>query len=82
MLVLSVASWVIISMLWIIILTSSSFISVGKTSSEHHCFIFSNIYQNNDKMGSGFPPTSGLIPPTSGSSDGPNGDPHVTYTTL
>ena len=47
------------------------------TSSEHYCFIFSNNYQNNDKIGSGFLPTSGKIPPTSGSSDWPNGDRHI-----
>ena len=34
-----------------------------KTSSEYCCFIFSNIYQNDDKIGSGFPPTSGQIYP-------------------
>ena len=42
-----------------------------KTSSENDCFIFSNIYQNNDNIGSGFPPISGKMPQTSGSSDWP-----------
>ena len=50
-----------------------------RTSSEHYCFIFSNSYQNNDNIGSGFPPTSCHIPPTSGSSDWPKWDPHMTY---
>ena len=31
-------------------------------------------------MGSGFPPTSGQIPPTSGASDWSNRDPHIGYT--
>ena len=35
----------------------------------HHCFIFSNIDQNINNMGSGFPLTSAQIPPTSGCSD-------------
>ena len=39
---------------------------IQETSSEHNCFIFSNIYQNNDQIGSGFPPTSGHMHPTSG----------------
>ena len=55
-LIFSVASWVIISRLWIMILISSSFILMKKTSPEHYCFIFSNIYQNIDNFGSGFPP--------------------------
>ena len=48
-----------------------------KTSSEHYCFIFSNIYQNNYNIGSVFPPTSGQILPTSGFSDWPKWDPHM-----
>ena len=71
------ASWVIISRLWVIIVISKKFILINKTSSEHYCFIFSNIYQNNDQIGSGFPPNSGHIPPTSGSFDWPNWDPHI-----
>ena len=50
-----------------------------RISSEHYCFIFNNIYQNNDNIESGFPTTSGKIPPTSGSSDWPKWDPHMTY---
>ena len=53
-----------------------------RTPSEHYCFIFSNIYQNTDKVGSGFPPTSGQIAPTSGSSDWPNWDPHMAYSVV
>ena len=59
---------------------NSYIILMKKTSSERHCFIFSNIYQNNDNIGSGFPPTSGQMPPTSGSSDWLNWDPHMVYT--
>ena len=33
-------------------------------------------------MGSGFPPTSGQIPPTSGSSDSSNTDPHMAYSIM
>ena len=33
---------------------------------------FSNVYQNNSKIGSGFPQTSGQIHPTSRFSDWPN----------
>ena len=51
-----------------------------KTCSKHYCFIFSNINQNNDAIVSGFPSTSGQIPPSSGSSDWPNWDPHMVYT--
>ena len=51
-----------------------------KTCSEYYCFIFSNIHQNNDAIVSGFPPTSGQIPPSSGSSNWPNWDPHMVYT--
>ena len=61
------------------ILISSSFLLMKKTSSEHYCFIFSNIHQNDDEIESGFPPTSGQIPPTSGSSDWPKWDPHKAY---
>ena len=49
-------------------------------------FIFSNIYQNNNKIGSCFPPTSGQHPSTSGQipppscySDWLNSDPHMAY---
>ena len=79
MLVLSVASWVVISRLWIIILIPSSFILMKKTSSEQYCFIFPNIYLNGDKFGSGFPPTCGQIPPTSFSSEWTKRDPHSGY---
>ena len=52
-----------------------------KTSSEHYYFIFSNIDQNNNiEIGSGFPPTSGQIPPTSCCSNWPKLDPHMAYT--
>ena len=38
-----------------------------------------NIYQNSDELKSGFPPTSGQIPPTSGDFDWPNWDPYMAY---
>ena len=38
---------------------------------------FPNICQNSNKIGTDFSPTSG---PNSGSSDWPNGDPHMAYT--
>ena len=56
MLISSVAFWVIIPWLLITILISTHFTSMNKT--EHYCHILSYIYQNNNKMGSGFPPTS------------------------
>ena len=63
MLVFSVAS------LWVKILIHFQVILMKKTPFEHYCSIFSDVYQNNDKLLNDFPPTSGLIPPTSGSSD-------------
>ena len=36
-------------------------------------------FENNDIIGSGFPPTSGKTPPTSRSSDWPNRDSHMAY---
>ena len=63
-----VTSWVTISRLNIII-PLSSFISMKKASSGHFCFIFFAYLSNNDKIGRGFPPTSGQIPQTSGSSN-------------
>ena len=44
------------------------FIIIFKISFGFYIFLFSNLYENNNYMGSGFPPTSGQIPPTSGSS--------------
>ena len=38
------------------------------------------MHDNNNELWSGFPPTSGQIPPTSGSSYRPNLDPHMRYT--
>ena len=35
----------------------------------YYCFIFSNVYQNNTQIRSGFPLISGQIPPTSECSD-------------
>ena len=78
MLVFSVVSWVIFSRLWVTIRIPSKFILLKNIQFEH-CFIFLNIYQNNDKMESGSPPTSDQIPPTSGSSDWTNWDPHIAY---
>ena len=46
----------------------------------YYCFIFANFYQNNNQIWSGFPLISGQIPPTSGCSDWPDGDPHKGYT--
>ena len=69
MLIFSMASWVIIqgcnsdSDIYLV------HISINKTSFEHYCLICSYIVQNKNKMGSGCPPSSGQIPPTSGSSD-------------
>ena len=36
---------------------------------EHNCLMSSIAYQNSNKMESGFPQTSGQLPPTSGSFD-------------
>ena len=72
---LTVASWVIFSMLWIIILMPCWFILIKKTSFEHNFFI-SIFVKNNNKIGSGCPPTSGQIHQLSG---WPNWDPHVVY---
>ena len=47
-----------------------------ETSPEYDRFIFFNINQNNNKLGSGITPTSDQIHPTSGSSNWPNWDPH------
>ena len=70
MLVFNVASCIVFSMLWIILLMPYEVV-MKKTSFEHHCFLFfSNTYQRNDKQ-SGLPPTSGQIPPTSGYCDLP-----------
>ena len=57
------------NMLRIIILISTYFILIKKTSFEHCCCMLSNIHQTINIMGSGFPPTSGQIPQTSGPSD-------------
>ena len=72
MLDFSVTPLVIFSRLWIRTPTPNLSILMKKTSSEHYCLIFSNIYENIDKIESGFLPTSGKIPLTSGSSDWPN----------
>ena len=56
------------------ILISSQFTLMKEAQSEHYCFIFSNIYQNNDIMRSGLPPTSSQLPPISSSSYWPNWD--------
>ena len=69
----SLPSWAIILTLGIIILKPSKFILIMKTYFEHYCLILSNnIDQNSNKIGGGFPPTSGQIHPTSGLSDWPN----------
>ena len=65
MLVFSVASCIVSSMLWIIMLMPYEVV-MKKTSFEHHCFL----EERNDKQ-SGLPPTSGQIPPTSGYCDLP-----------
>ena len=46
---------------------------------DHHGFSFSYVHQNNDEIYYGFPPTSSQIPPTSGSSDRLEWDPHRGY---
>ena len=68
-LLLRMASSDITSSLSIITLIPTHLISMNKTSFEQFCPIFSNIYQNDKNIRSGFPPTSDLIPPTSGSID-------------
>ena len=65
------ASWIECSRLWIIILIHCYVILKTTTSSEHYYFIVSNICQNNDNIGSAFPPISGQILATSGSSHRP-----------
>ena len=46
-------------------LLPKKFILVKNISFERDIFIFSYIYQNNNEMASGFPPTSDQIPKTS-----------------
>ena len=75
-----VFSVVIISRLSIIILRPTYFMPMNKACFGHYCDIFSNIYQNNNKRGAGFPSTSGQIPPTFGYSDWLTRDPPVAYT--
>ena len=58
MLIFSVASWVMICR-FMEMLIPTKFILTKETSFEHNCFILYNIYQNINKMESGFPPTSG-----------------------
>ena len=41
--------------------TGTKFILMKETSFEYYCFILSNVFQNIDKMKSGFPPTSSHI---------------------
>ena len=49
------------------------------TSYEQNRLCFCSMYQYNKKLESGFPPTTGQIPPTSGSYDWSNWDPHMAY---
>ena len=79
MLISSVASCVILTGLWIMILITTQFILMKKTSFEHYYCILSNTYQNNNKMECGFPPTSGQISPSSGYCDWLKRDPHNAY---
>ena len=69
MIVFSIGSHVIIQRLLIIVLIPSFFISMNEKSFERYRPISSIIYHNHNRMESGFPPTSGQIPSTSGSSD-------------
>ena len=68
-----VASWVTISRLRIIIPLSSYEEDIIWTL----CFQFLTCLSDNNEIGRGFPPTSDQIPPTPGSSDWPNWDPHM-----
>ena len=49
-LVFSVASWFIISRLWVTIMILFQVKLMRKTSSDHYCSIVSNVHQNNGKL--------------------------------
>ena len=76
MLVISVASWFIISRVWVIILISH----LLNRYSRHLALFCSAIYHNSQYNMKWLPQTSCQIPPTSGFSNWWfKGDPHVAY---
>ena len=49
-LVFNVATWIMVSILWVKILKPFQVILMKKTPFEHYCSIFPNVHQNNDKL--------------------------------